>query len=347
MPWQAIKTASPYLWDQIPYSDPALQSPTSDESLAVSPISPFNLPFSRSAYSLPLEQSGFDNKADPAITYSSSFDEWMGWDDSVDNTLNPTLRSTPPNPKLEPVSPTMEALELSGGVGVLSSRTMMSGMDDGIAFQDTMNEEPLFQAPQDIQPRQPDTLYSNWPQPQPVYRSNQHSNSYPSLNSMEAAKLISIAMPQSSNPMSPQSPQTDNRRKRKSSASSSSGSNSSAVSSHHPPRRQAPVKKTAHNMIEKRYRTNLNDKIAALRDSVPSLRMMDRKVSNGDDTLDDLQGLDAPHKLNKVGFLPDNISYPFACLLRKMAEERNLRSGGNRANISSPRQLSSPKQPNT
>ena len=28
-----------------------------------------------------------------------------------------------------------------------------------------------------------------------------------------------------------------------------------------------PVKKTAHNMIEKRYRTNLNDKIAALRDS--------------------------------------------------------------------------------
>lgn len=32
-------------------------------------------------------------------------------------------------------------------------------------------------------------------------------------------------------------------------------------------------KKTAHNMIEKRYRTNLNDKIAALRDAVPSLRV--------------------------------------------------------------------------
>lgn len=37
--------------------------------------------------------------------------------------------------------------------------------------------------------------------------------------------------------------------------------------------RQQPVKKTAHNMIEKRYRTNLNDKITALRDSVPSLRI--------------------------------------------------------------------------
>ncbi|KAK3901072.1 hypothetical protein C8A05DRAFT_16694 [Staphylotrichum tortipilum] len=33
-------------------------------------------------------------------------------------------------------------------------------------------------------------------------------------------------------------------------------------------------KKTAHNMIEKRYRTNLNDKITQLREAVPSLRLM-------------------------------------------------------------------------
>lgn len=63
-----------------------------------------------------------------------------------------------------------------------------------------------------------------------------------------------------------------------------------------------PVKKTAHNMIEKRYRTNLNDKIAALRDSVPSLRVLS-KSARGEDTSGDreeLHGLTPAHKLNKA-----------------------------------------------
>ncbi len=63
-----------------------------------------------------------------------------------------------------------------------------------------------------------------------------------------------------------------------------------------------PVKKTAHNMIEKRYRTNINDKIAALRDSVPSLRIMS-KSARGEDTTHDreeLHGLTPAHKLNKA-----------------------------------------------
>ncbi len=63
-----------------------------------------------------------------------------------------------------------------------------------------------------------------------------------------------------------------------------------------------PIKKAAHNMIEKRYRTNLNDKIAALRDSVPSLRIMSKSV-RGEDTTEDreeLHGLTPAHKLNKA-----------------------------------------------
>ena len=63
-----------------------------------------------------------------------------------------------------------------------------------------------------------------------------------------------------------------------------------------------PIKKTAHNMIEKRYRTNINDKIAALRDSVPSLRIMS-KSARGEDTSQDreeLHVLTPAHKLNKA-----------------------------------------------
>ncbi|KHJ32426.1 putative sterol regulatory element binding protein sre1 protein [Erysiphe necator] len=71
------------------------------------------------------------------------------------------------------------------------------------------------------------------------------------------------------------------------------------------------VKKTAHNMIEKRYRTNLNDKIAALRDAVPSLRITS-KSARGEDTMDDreeLQGLKPAHKLNKATVLSKATEY--------------------------------------
>jgi hypothetical protein len=93
-------------------------------------------------------------------------------------------------------------------------------------------------------------------------------------------------------------------------------------------------KKTAHNMIEKRYRTNLNDKIAALRDSVPALRVMVHKLEHqgSDDEADDvfpgfghtraedLGGLEPAHKLNKATILSKATEY-IAHLERK---NRNL-----------------------
>jgi len=61
-------------------------------------------------------------------------------------------------------------------------------------------------------------------------------------------------------------------------------------------------------MIEKRYRTNLNDKIAALRDSVPSLRNASR---GNEDEIDeeDLDGLTPAHKLNKATILSKATEY--------------------------------------
>jgi hypothetical protein len=85
-------------------------------------------------------------------------------------------------------------------------------------------------------------------------------------------------------------------RKRKSSAEVDDDDDDEDIDGQH------PVKKTAHNMIEKRYRTNLNDKIAALRDSVPALRIMS-KSARGEDTTEDreeLHGLTPAHKLNKA-----------------------------------------------
>ncbi|MCJ1251087.1 hypothetical protein MMC30_008318 [Trapelia coarctata] len=49
---------------------------------------------------------------------------------------------------------------------------------------------------------------------------------------------------------------------------------------------QPEGKKTSHNVIEKRYRSNLNDKIAALRDSIPVLRSAARKASAKDGSSD-------------------------------------------------------------
>lgn len=77
-------------------------------------------------------------------------------------------------------------------------------------------------------------------------------------------------------------------------------------------------------MIEKRYRTNLNDKIAALRDSVPALRVMVHRLEHADEGVDvmeeikaeagvegddDLTGLTPAHKLNKATILSKATEY--------------------------------------
>ena len=72
-----------------------------------------------------------------------------------------------------------------------------------------------------------------------------------------------------------------------------------------------PAKKRPHNIIEKRYRANLNEKIAELRDSVPSLRVAKRaEDAEGDDIDDDeLQGLAPSNKLNKASVLTKAVEY--------------------------------------
>ncbi|KKA31064.1 hypothetical protein TD95_002562 [Thielaviopsis punctulata] len=81
-----------------------------------------------------------------------------------------------------------------------------------------------------------------------------------------------------------------------------------------------PPKKTTHNMIEKRYRNNLNDKIAALRDAIPAMRVMVQRlesqaVSGGepgsveDEDEEDLDGLAPANKVNKATILSKATEY--------------------------------------
>jgi hypothetical protein len=57
-----------------------------------------------------------------------------------------------------------------------------------------------------------------------------------------------------------------------------------------------------HNIVEQRYWSNSNDKIAVLRNSVPSLRELTKSARDEDADRDteDLQSLNPAHKLNKV-----------------------------------------------
>lgn len=68
-----------------------------------------------------------------------------------------------------------------------------------------------------------------------------------------------------------------------------------------------PIKKTSHNVIEKRYRNNLNDKIVELRNSVPALRALGR-ANKGQDS-EDLEGLTPAHKLNKATVMAKATEY--------------------------------------
>ena len=59
-------------------------------------------------------------------------------------------------------------------------------------------------------------------------------------------------------------------------------------------KRSGASRAAAHNLIEKKYRSNLNEKMIALRDSIPSLRMAAEHA-------DSVDGREPGRKLNKVG----------------------------------------------
>jgi hypothetical protein len=310
--WQN-NTITTHGCDASPYSDPALVSSDSCDSTLPSPTSPDAIVFPPTSYTLPKEEF---SKNDQAFNFGT-FEDWMRWDDPSDAALSPTSDFFP-ELKLEPVSPTMSGLELQGsGVG-----TRAIADSDAVVFgEDPASEEPLFATPNALIPPPitevpQEGLYStplSWSRPAAGTRRSQSYNS--TLSPQQESKLRDIAMPTEKYPGSPSSASSpeasseqNHSRKRKSSVEDDDEDEGSPPPSNS---RHPPVKKTAHNMIEKRYRTNLNDKIAALRDSVPSLRVMSKKNSRGEEIQEDLQGLTPAHKLNKVSAAHINMAYTY------------------------------------
>lgn len=274
---------------------------------------------------------------------SGNWEEWMKWDPSSQNQSPKALNVQGPLCYLKPGqqrSPLYDRRQNSqlrdASLGlpanaIPSSRSMpMRANNTPFTFGETADHTPAFHfdsgalSSPSVADAAPNNGYFNaptvWDQ---AHQLEQNDNPIFSPLGYEQPQLHAIAIPPHSTPSLQHSP---------SSATNMHTSSSSSQSSPEPapPRsdkkrksateddlmdqktlKQPPVKKTAHNMIEKRYRTNLNDKIAALRDSVPSLRAMSRGNGHGDeeDDPEDLEGLTPAHKLNKATVLSKATEY--------------------------------------
>ena len=88
-------------------------------------------------------------------------------------------------------------------------------------------------------------------------------------------------------------------------------------------------KKRPHNVIEKRYRANLNSKIAELRDSVPRLRSIKRAQAGGEDVVssdDELDGVPSSGKLNKASILSKAVEYIHQLEMRNKSLDKDNES---------------------
>lgn len=257
-----------------------------------------------------LVSSGDDVQPSDNLT-SANWDDWMRWTPSQTQTPKP-LNIQGPLCYLNPEASRLYNRRSSQNEEVVPASssipfTFGQPLDSAPAFQFSapLATSPVISAP----PRASEWVSNpNLVSPLPTDGGSQFQRPPPPLSTPSLGHSPESAPMQRTSPSDHSSPESaggPNKKKRKSSTG-----DDSADAADNTPVKQQPIKKTAHNMIEKRYRTNLNDKIAALRDSVPSLRVMSRS-GNGEDEDDqeDLEGLTPAHKLNKATVLSKATEY--------------------------------------
>lgn len=259
-----------------------------------------------------------------------NWEEWMRWDPNA-QTQNPPSQNIDGRGPLHYLKP--EAKSPHDSHPPPPSGLPRPTMNHtNFTFGEAMENPPAFhfnnnQSPTVTEPQQNASYFAN---DNPVWNNNQQPLDHPDTDlfsplSVDQRQMQSVSQPPQSTPSLHHSPSSVNsgpdprttassqqsspepmaNKKRKSSIEDDESTDQRSG-------KQPPIKKTAHNMIEKRYRTNLNDKIAALRDSVPSLRVMSRaNHGNGDeeDDPEDLEGLTPAHKLNKATVLSKATEY--------------------------------------
>lgn len=149
-----------------------------------------------------------------------------------------------------------------------------------LALDEELRRTEAAPVPNEVPPRE--TLYStplSWEPPQPGVRMESYINMNPAFNNPEQRRLLAIAMG-TGQAFSPDGSRPDP-------IMDFSFDDITSPTSTQPRRPQAPGRsesidkqktkpksseRAAHNDIERKYRTNLKDRISDLRDAVPSLR---------------------------------------------------------------------------
>jgi hypothetical protein len=271
-----------------PYIGPTLQCPASRDFQPVSLVPRYKLPFSTADYGLHLETFTFEH---------NTCQPWMHRDDSPNDTLYSSTSTPARNMSFEAA---IDEFQPSGRLREFD--TPMATSNGLLLFQSSIFDAQFLQASQVSQPQLDNlcNMDSSWPRPQSSSQAKQQITLNPQFSAMEMPKLLAIAMPKSRAPKSPESPKKFKDHGKRS-FSCPRASASSTTSPKPSPRSRAKSRKVNHTVIEKRYRTNLSEKIALLRDSIPSLRSMDNEVSICDTTMpDNLRGSLAMRNLKKV-----------------------------------------------